>query len=1777
MQHEGESLEMPGSFKSSRDRNENDFNEAHYANSSIANNNSMRASSNVKNPLTSVFDIDNNFNAAAGAGGDANSTAPNTLNTPAVRQGRARRQSLSDTVKSGATSAAHSAAAAGASVIEAARKLMHLNNNDDDDNLDHRDGNDEGILPTSDHSAGMSRTKDDSHGLEFSHRSMYKKKPTPASGGVTAIPRKILSEETDSSLNPTPAVREPFERRHSSPSLIEQQGKNTSDKLHSDTTEKLPDSSNIETTAIPEVRNNPVGQSPSEWSTEHSSFSHTKPTYDNSRENDTAAAGITALAAAADLDGNDESEPPRHSSIIVDRTRPPASNQHTAYIATDPVSVTSPPSKQRVKDTFDSEDYIFGSQDAPESRSADADIYSSKFTNYSDDENASKEKSTRVPASTPIENYDSYLSQKTHDPTYASKAPAPAPRTTESTYDSNAPVPAPRTRGYSHDTKDLNTTDPTALNPDTEVRTLPISDETKRRSLTDKVKDTLRRSSKDGPADPNDLPLTDPSALGMSDREISRPAESSTLEETSSNWKNSSMRPRSPVQFSPAVDTIMDRELSEPAETSRTKVAYPPPVIPAVLPTNSLTSEDTSANWKDYPLSSRQPIHAAPIDSKIADRDISKPTLDSANKTQAPSGVTIPILFPTNSPTPEGTSANWKDSSVHISPLQSSPMGDTTMGKDVSKPLVSTTKTTRMDSDIPVAFSTNSPTLEETTSNWKSSNPYRSSVDAAPISPRSADRDNSQPTMDTANIIRAAPVAPVVVTNDPSTLDSTSTDWKSYPLSSEPPMVDTSSSAAAALVPGVVATKIVREDYDIPKSCSTRSPTLDEYESTKPSQYSSRPLNSRAPASGAASLDTTASISSGAGIPAMNRNSSSFVRRRSTTSSLDKKNLNFTNPMTLSPLTEVRTIPILDETHKRSLTDKVKQAMHRSSEYGPADPRELRLTDPRTLGQFNERGTLQNSTSSSSIPRHASNRNNDDVAIVSTGAAVATMSPRSNSRYGTEADITAPNTAQSRAMPATTTTRTTTTTYRDPNKSLDTTDPALVDNRTVPVNNEPRRKSSKGNAKDTKQSPSYYGTGATDTAAMGAGAADADMRGKSTRSTSGMQDSAVAPNELYSSRKMNTSSSFDNNDGSSRAFNQSEKNRLNSASSVRPADNDQMIVIPPPQPPADMKTLNFTDPNTLTPLTEVRILTLVEETPFARAMTTRIKDVFHRSSEHGPADPKDLSLTDPKSLRPLGEKAAAPTSTSKASSVASPVATAPPRSSSSQRVNTAKSSQRTSNEQRQPRRENSSEQSSRVKPVVATATVGTAGAAIAAMPSHTVSPVRTTTEIPASSRNNSDRALRTKASTQVAPVAPVVEDDYSRPQKNSSVNTKDLKLTDTRPLRPAGEKATAPVASPRTKEATATNPSSSSTQSSIPAFAPLPTIAPLSIPMDTSQSDVTTAEDYNNRRPMTANASSKATPIPAARPRSSTNPFDGMTDSEAASKARVDPIYTTNINPALSSSGNATTAKSANKPTKTPTSATTRQTNPFVADVAVAAPTATAIGAVESKKPRVAQKAEVAPNKQVNPTTNNTTTTATNKNKSVNAPVSASLVTPAATTVVTPIAASVATPTVAPSTEPRLQKLDVKPTSVNTTNVTSTSQTLHPNYGSHYGLTDNSIVAESSTGSSTAGSGNKLMVVPENYEGPIPKVQPGEEIVWMKTTTTTTYPEGVDVEQEPYLDNTNLSPAQIHNLQQQQETGSDFSPITFDNTSSSSAKKKGFLGKLLGRRKSSADKGKQRV
>ncbi|KAF9355320.1 hypothetical protein BGX26_006716 [Mortierella sp. AD094] len=1643
---------MPGSFKSTRDHNtlQNDVNEVRNATSSIAHHSpsatAMRAA-NVANPHGSVFDI-----SSSPTSGSPNSYdftrygANNALYSPVAKPGHGRRLSFSDTVKAGATSAANSAAAAGASIIDAGRKLMHLNDDDEGDEFDQYDGN-EGILPTTNHPAGTTRTNDNNRGLEFSHRSMATKKPSRSMEPVETTPlnaKRLSPEEPDLIQGPT---REPFERRHSSPSLTEQKATVKQPFAH-----PVSQSTSIEPTAAtsaPEVKRIPIAQPPPELLSMHSTRTHTN---NNNNVYATAAAGTTAVAAgglgaaavhhghhsesamnrARDIfnthsipkdntflvaltqakvllaqqeylkkhhnltlamqstsasynapKGNMHSSHHNHREAaviaapvtvataagvaanlgswkelptgnkVIDKTLPPAANQHTAYVVP-AVTATAPAISglgSHVRDTTYHENYIFDPQNTL-ARSVDADVHSPIFTRYTGDKLTTaaptanrlstslndKELSTAVPSQ--IEGHDDKLFHKTSSAAAAAAAAGTATGVAMHSRDMKSPT--------ANDI--LHFTDPSTLRPLTENRTFPIVEETCRPTLTDRVKDVIHRSSEYGPADPTDLPLTDPKTIGLLDR-----------------------------------------------------------------------------------------------------------------------GISVPVAVATTA----GVVGAGEAIKTHST---------TTRGLVSENSLASHTTTTM------------------------------------------------------------APVIPAMVPID--------------------------------------------------------APALDDFEATTTNAKSLKPLTAR-PAVVPAIAGTTAVAGAGAGVATMAKPSHDAFAAAPTTAILDKKTLVFTDPETLRPVTEIRTFPIVEETYRPTLIDRIKDVVHRSSEYGPADPRELQLTDPKTLGLLGEKAAVRDSSTSASHDiKPAAIATASAGTAVAAGVGAATM-PHSTHRVDTITSMAHPKVATAAmATPA------------FDSKTLNFTDPTalrpLTEARTIPVVEESQRRSLMDKARDVTHSSPEYGpadpkhleltdprslghmgekaavaTAAAGTAAAAAGAGAATTaKPVHTAVVPVMPGPVVAPLNLPSARMMDTTT----ND--LRTLNQS-KEPLSAAAAGAP-----VIVVPPPQPPADMKTLEFTDPKTLRPLTELRILTIVDET-YKPSLTDKLKEVMHRSSEYGPADPMDLQLTDPGTLRPLGEKVAAPVVTPVAAPVAAPVATA------THRVDTATSSHM-----------NHHRDHSSAKPSIAASTAGTAvavgtGAGVAAMakPTHIVSPVQTTAQVPmrteivAPPRPATTTTLATASApdadninfSDIKSIQPLTDFRTVPPRSSEygSANPKDVRLADTRLLRPTGEKVVAPA-----KEGLM---GSQSTRTTIPSLAPLPAIAPLDI---TLAHNVDT-EDSMTRRPLTADAA-KPAPVPTARPRRSTNPFANATTAGGSgaatvvdneiSAAKPTHIHTTPV------ATSTTTATVGSNSLTTPTTAI-RSTNPFAAAVAAsAAASAATVATVESKRPHT----------EIHSTDVNMSNSMSNNTNNTNMNTSAGVLPAALKPKVSQPEIHATTATSSSNNAnmnmmdsstgvvpPKMSHPEIHNTNMNISaaGVGSTaamsSKMPHPEihadnagthltHQNHYNLTDSSIVAESSSGSASAPA-NTLAVVPENYDGPVPKVQPGEEIVWMKTTTTTTYPQGrngvATANATSTTSSTNLSPAQLQKLQHQQE-GSDFSPIQFG--SRSTKKKGGFFSRLLGRHKTT-DKGKQRV
>ncbi|KAF9434051.1 hypothetical protein BGZ76_008650 [Entomortierella beljakovae] len=471
-----------------------------------------------------------------------------------------------------------------------------------------------------------------------------------------------------------------------------------------------------------------------------------------------------------------------------------------------------------------------------------------------------------------------------------------------------------------------------------------------------------------------------------------------------------------------------------------------------------------------------------------------------------------------------------------------------------------------------------------------------------------------------------------------------------------------------------------------------------------------------------------------------------------------------------------------------------------------------------------------------------------------------------------------------------------------------------------------------------------------------------------------------------------------------------------------------VLVVPLPQPPANMKVLNFTDPKTLTPLTGIRLIPIEEEL-HRRSLKEKIIDFFSAST-YGPADPKELHLTDPKTLgqnsvretpKPVSRKA---------------VAMAPP--------------------------------------VAAVA----AGAATAATARRVVPPIQTTRAAPIPA----PKPVATKVTTTTVTDSTRLSNSQGiNPSPMEAENLKNVRLTDTSPLRPLSERVptSAPVKGVTTNEM--------STHRPIPLLAPLPTIAPIDLPINKSNDEST----YMKVQPIAPIPEFSSTTLAdnsvsevSNRPRRSTNPFDGMT----------------------------------------------------------------------SKTTAVTEK-EVISSKSVNPLYISTSTTTTTTSTSV------------------PNAA-VAVPVLETTTVPKIEERRVPEVPKTEIHSTPAAAVHHHDHT----LTNDKITEEPTAGSSV-GEGHKYTVVPENYSGPIPKIKPDEEIVWMKTTTTTTYPAGQAP--PPNIENVSIS-APTNHLQsdealaqtqalQEAEVHAEYAPIEIIHP-----KKKGFFNKLFGRR-NKEEKGKGRL
>ncbi|KAF9952930.1 hypothetical protein BGZ70_000427 [Mortierella alpina] len=197
---------MPGAFKSSRDSTTSDSsdNNQHRATSATSHGaptaTAMRATNANRNE--GRYEV-----AGPTMGGSptpydsGNVESPkdsnNTTLTRDTEAGHARKSSLSETVIAGAataaSTAASTAAAAGASVLAAAKKLVsgddndaHLHDRHTDDHDRHTDDHDR-AFPASDSNASAATAHGDNQGLEFSHRAVGPNDRSPAKIDIRAM------------------------------------------------------------------------------------------------------------------------------------------------------------------------------------------------------------------------------------------------------------------------------------------------------------------------------------------------------------------------------------------------------------------------------------------------------------------------------------------------------------------------------------------------------------------------------------------------------------------------------------------------------------------------------------------------------------------------------------------------------------------------------------------------------------------------------------------------------------------------------------------------------------------------------------------------------------------------------------------------------------------------------------------------------------------------------------------------------------------------------------------------------------------------------------------------------------------------------------------------------------------------------------------------------------------------------------------------------------------------------------------------------------------------------------------------------------------------------------------------------------------------------------------------------------------------------------------------------------------------------------------------------
>lgn len=384
---------------------------------------------------------------------------------------------------------------------------------------------------------------------------------------------------------------------------------------------------------------------------------------------------------------------------------------------------------------------------------------------------------------------------------------------------------------------------------------------------------------------------------------------------------------------------------------------------------------------------------------------------------------------------------------------------------------------------------------------------------------------------------------------------------------------------------------------------------------------------------------------------------------------LKKEPLTFTDPETLHPVTENRTMTIDSEASEPSLKDRILDAIHHPAEhYGPADPSDLELTNPKTLRSLSERAAVPGTAGAAA-------------------AAAGTGAMDHHHRKIMQGAI--PNTIAASES------------------SLVFTDPyglrPLSGVRTIPIGNDPHKPTLKDKIQDILHTSSEYGpadpkdlkltdpmtlrpfgenlTTPSATAAVPVAAGAASAIGHHHKAAQGpatpnatMTTDARAPRPAARTRtipvEVNTHRSkeashnlpeYGSIDSKDMKLTSPKTPRTLGEKHTAPAvtgaattaavagagtamDPHQQATqeIKPDATAAGSKPMFFTDPQALRPLVGVRIIPIVAET-HKPSLGDGIKEALRHSFEYGPADPKDLTLTDPTNLRPLGEEATVPT------------------------------------------------------------------------------------------------------------------------------------------------------------------------------------------------------------------------------------------------------------------------------------------------------------------------------------------------------------------------------------------------------------------------------------------------------------------------------------------------------------------------------------------------------